>query len=45
MYCHGLDYGGYGIGKSSKGRAYNVHGQRGVKLWFDSDLPFLDGSQ
>jgi len=40
-----LEYGGYGIKTSAKGKVYNVHGKKGVKLWLKSNRPILIGSQ
>jgi hypothetical protein len=39
------EYGGWGIRFSSKGKAYNVSGNRGVQLEFKQDRPLLIGSQ
>lgn len=40
-----LDYGGWGIRYGPKGKAYNVQGKHGIKLWFNSGKPILIGSQ
>jgi len=39
------DYGGWGIRFGFKGKAYNVSGNRGVKLYFYDQKPLLIGSQ
>lgn len=39
------DYGGWGIRSGWAGRAYNVSGNRGVRLEFSSGKPLLIGSQ
>jgi hypothetical protein len=39
------EYGGWGIRYSRKGKAYNVHGNRGVQLTFADRKPLLIGSQ
>lgn len=39
------DYGGWGIRFSRRGQAYNVSGNRGVLLVFDSGRPLMIGSQ
>lgn len=40
-----LDYGGWGIRWGLKGKAYNVSGNKGVKLYFYNHKPLLIGSQ
>ncbi len=40
-----MDYGGWGIRSGSAGKAYNVSGNRGVKLNFRSSTSLLIGSQ
>ena len=39
------DYGGYGIRYGSKGKAYNVNGNKGVLIKFSEGNPLLIGSQ
>jgi hypothetical protein len=39
------DYGGWGIKYGKKGKAYNVSGDRGVKLEFFEGKPLLIGSR
>tara|TARA_B100001146_G_C16166813_1_gene428252 strand:+ start:920 stop:1441 length:522 start_codon:yes stop_codon:yes gene_type:complete len=39
------DYGGYGIRYGSKGKAYNVSGNKGVLIKFSEGKPLLIGSQ
>ena len=39
------DYGGWGIRYGSKGKAYNVSGNKGVLLEFTESKPILIGSQ
>ena len=39
------DYGGWGVRFGPKGRAYNTHGDRGVRLEFTDGRPLLIGSQ
>ena len=39
------DYGGWGIKSGRKGKAYNVSGDKGVKLEFFEGQPLLIGSQ
>ncbi|RIJ36911.1 DUF6141 family protein [Pontibacter oryzae] len=39
------DYGGWGIRWGFKGKAYNMSGNRGVKLYFYNHKPLLIGSQ
>ena len=39
------DYGGWGIRRGKKGRAYNVRGNRGVLLSFKDGTSLLIGSQ
>ncbi len=39
------DYGGWGIKYGRKGKAYNVSGNRGVRLEFEQGKPLLVGSQ
>jgi hypothetical protein len=40
-----LDYGGWGIRWTFHGKAYNVHGNQGVKLYFYNKKPLLIGTQ
>ena len=40
-----LDYGGWGIRYGAKGKAYNVSGNRGVRLTFRDGTTLLIGSQ
>ncbi len=40
-----MEYGGWGIRWGFKGKAYNVHGNQGVKLYFYKGEPLLIGSQ
>jgi len=40
-----LDYGGWGIRYSRKGKAYNISGKQGVKIYFQNGRPLLIGSQ
>lgn len=40
-----LDYGGWGIRMGSSGWAYNVSGNRGVRIHFKDGRQFLIGSQ
>jgi len=40
-----LHYGGWGIRYGIKGKAYNIHGKHGIKIWFKSGKPILIGSQ
>ncbi|MFC2011104.1 DUF6141 family protein [Chloroflexota bacterium] len=40
-----LDYGGWGIRRGSKGKAYNVSGNRGIQLEFSNGKQLLIGSQ
>ncbi|MDX5348361.1 MAG: hypothetical protein LPK19_14085 [Hymenobacteraceae bacterium] len=40
-----MDYGGWGIRWGFKGKAYNMSGDRGVKLHFFQHRPLLIGSQ
>lgn len=39
------EYGGWGIRWTFKGKAYNVYGNQGVKLYFYNRKPLLIGSQ
>jgi hypothetical protein len=39
------EYGGWGIRRVKSGKAYNVSGNRGVQLEFNSGKPLLIGSQ
>ena len=39
------DYGGWGIRYGRKGRAYNTHGNRGVRLEFQDGKSLMVGSQ
>ncbi len=39
------EYGGWGIRWTFNGKAYNVYGNRGVKLYFYNRKPLLIGSQ
>jgi hypothetical protein len=39
------EYGGWGIRYGKMGKAYNVSGNRGVKIEFHSGKPLLIGSQ
>lgn len=39
------DYGGWGIRWGLKGKAYNMSGNEGVKLYFYNSKPLLIGSQ
>ncbi|MQF82624.1 hypothetical protein FIM02_00465 [SAR202 cluster bacterium AD-802-E10_MRT_200m] len=45
MYRPLRDYGGWGIRYGKMGKAYNVSGNRGVLLTFDTGTPILIGSQ
>ena len=40
-----FDYGGWGIKYGLKGKAYNVTGNRGVRLFFENERHILIGSQ
>lgn len=40
-----MDYGGWGIRRGKRGRAYNVRGNRGVVLSFKDGTSLLIGSQ
>ncbi|GAB3828071.1 DUF6141 family protein [Pontibacter rugosus] len=40
-----LDYGGWGIRWSLNGKAYNMSGNEGVRLYFYNKKPLLIGSQ
>jgi len=40
-----VDYGGWGIRWGRAGRAYNVYGNRGVRLTYDNGRSLLIGSQ
>jgi len=44
-YSPMADYGGWGIRSGGKGKAYNVSGDQGVKLFFTDGTPLLIGSQ
>jgi hypothetical protein len=39
------DYGGWGVRISTKGKAFNVRGDKGLKLYFDHRKPLLIGTQ
>lgn len=39
------DYGGWGVRLSSKGKAFNVRGDYGLKLYFANRKPLLIGTQ
>ena len=45
MYKPILEYGGWGIKQGFKGKAYNVHGKYGVKIYLKSGKNVLFGSQ
>ena len=45
MYKPILEYGGWGIKQGFKGKAYNVHGKYGVKIYLNSGKNVLIGSQ
>ncbi|GHA71088.1 hypothetical protein SAMN04487941_2698 [Pontibacter akesuensis] len=40
-----MEYGGWGIRWSARGKAYNMSGNEGVKLYFYNSKPLLIGSQ
>ncbi|MBC5773937.1 hypothetical protein H8S95_07665 [Pontibacter sp. KCTC 32443] len=40
-----MEYGGWGIRWTFNGKAYNVYGNKGVKLYFYNKKPLLIGSQ
>ena len=39
------DYGGWGVRISFNGKAFNVRGDKGLKLYFDDRKPLLIGTQ
>ena len=39
------DYGGWGVRLSLNGKAFNVRGDKGLKLYFDYRKPLLIGTQ
>lgn len=39
------DYGGWGVRLSSNGKAFNVKGDKGLKLYFEHQKPLLIGTQ
>jgi hypothetical protein len=39
------DYGGWGVRLSRNGKAFNVKGEFGLKLYFDNRKPLLIGTQ
>lgn len=39
------DYGGWGVRLSFNGKAFNVRGDKGLKLYFDDRKPLLIGTQ